>query len=298
MLVQSQLDTDYTQRRAVLFDSGCRRDNTVAMHYLAIERAIRTMRENFYDELTLQDIADSAHLSPFHFNRLFRAMTSISPMVFLAAIRLEYAKNLLLSTNSSITEICFDVGYRSLGTFTSRFSLLVGLPPSHFRALQQEPKMHLRPKDLREAFHYYDLIENKISRGSGMTITGQVKSLPPFKGFVFVGIFSDPLPQGQPESCAILTDGGMYSMTNIPDGNYYLFAAALDENQTFLDFLTHGTQLYGRQGRYPLKVENGQVTGLTEIELDLASWADPPMLIALPWLVLSRFLRPRSYLLS
>jgi AraC family transcriptional regulator len=284
MIVHPHSDTLPAGTRAALFDSGCRRDHTVALRHRAIERAISMMRERFWEELTLQDLAEEAQLSYFHFNRLFRNMTGISPIVFLASVRIENAKRLLLTTDNSITTICFDVGYISLGTFTSRFTSLVGLPPSHFRMLLQEEYMHLNPQDisavLRRNTHKPS---HNQKHGS---VVGSVKIASPFKGLIFVGLFLDPLPQGQPVACTLLTEPGDYVIPNVPEGEYYLFATTMDESQNFVDFLTTGTTLYARQGRYPLEVHNGQTKKDVDLDLAPATWADPPMLIALPWLVL------------
>src|SRR2546423_12640235 len=133
------------EQKPVLLDSGCRRSSTVALRYRAVQQAILTMHRRFMDQLTLPEIASAAQLSPFHFNRVFRSMIGVAPSVFLASIRMKEAKNLLLKTKRSVTDICFDVGYTSLGTFTSRFTLLVGLPPSRFRQLAQEEGMRACP---------------------------------------------------------------------------------------------------------------------------------------------------------
>src|SRR5579884_237494 len=179
-----------------LFDSGCQRSSTAALRYHAVERAIVMMRERFMEPLSLQNLADVAQLSPFHFNRIFRRITGVSPSVFLAALRLEQAKKLLLTTKGSVTDICFDVGYTSLGTFTSRFNQLVGMPPSRFRRLAQEEQiMHLRPQDLKDMLQN---IEHQQDSLSGASLCGAIHSPAPFNGLIFVGVFRDPLPQGKP----------------------------------------------------------------------------------------------------
>src|SRR3954469_23767561 len=95
------------EQEPVLLDSGCRRSHTTVMRHQAFQRAISTMQERYMDHLTLPEIAESAQLSPFHFDRVFRSMIGISPSVFLAAIRMKEAKKLLLMTKHSVTSICF-----------------------------------------------------------------------------------------------------------------------------------------------------------------------------------------------
>jgi len=93
----------------------------------AVERAIKSMWERYDEPLTLAELADAAILSRFYFSRVFRNVTGTSPGRFLTAIRLYKAKNLLLSTSLSVTELSYRVGYNSLGTFTTRFTKSVGV---------------------------------------------------------------------------------------------------------------------------------------------------------------------------
>ena len=111
------------------------RPSTIAAHHQAVERVIRMMHDRLDEPLTLQEMSRIAYISPCHFNRTFRQITGIPPNQYFYALRLETAKRLLLTTNTSVTDVCFDVGYNSLGTFIRRFTGLVGLSPSRFRSL-------------------------------------------------------------------------------------------------------------------------------------------------------------------
>jgi AraC family transcriptional regulator len=99
---------------------------TGASHLEAVERVIVAMRERVDNTLPLYAMAEIAHLSPYHFARTFRQVTGIPPGEFLGNLRLQRAKELLLTTDLSASEVCFEVGYASLGTFTTRFTQLVG----------------------------------------------------------------------------------------------------------------------------------------------------------------------------
>ena len=101
----------------------------------AVERAIATMWDRYHESLSLDHIADTAVLSKFYFSRLFRSVTGTSPGRFLTAIRLYRAKHLLLATSLNVTDIAYHVGFSSLGTFTTRFTWSVGVPPTRFREL-------------------------------------------------------------------------------------------------------------------------------------------------------------------
>src|ERR1700760_4201675 len=106
--------------------SGCRK-YTIASRGRPAERVILSMRECLDEPISLSDMADIACLSPYHFNRVFHQVTGLPPTKFLYALRLSTAKRLLLTTSLSVTDVCFEVGYNSLGTFTTRFTQLVGL---------------------------------------------------------------------------------------------------------------------------------------------------------------------------
>src|SRR5829696_4216702 len=97
--------------------SACRAD-TVAAHRRAVERVISDARERLCEPISLRDMSRVAYISPFHFNRVFHEITGLPPAKFISAMRLDRAKRLLLNTHLSITEICYEVGYNSLGTFT------------------------------------------------------------------------------------------------------------------------------------------------------------------------------------
>jgi AraC-like DNA-binding protein len=96
-------------------------------------RARDYLGDSYRDRVTLEDAASEACLSPFHFNRLFARAFGETPHEFLTRRRIEEAKKLLLAENQSVTDICFDVGYESLGSFSVRFRSLTGLSPAAFR---------------------------------------------------------------------------------------------------------------------------------------------------------------------
>jgi len=82
---------------------------------------------------TIPEVAREVGMSTFHFVRLFGAVFGQSPKQCQLQARLERAKNLLLTTDHSVTDIAFESGFASLGTFTHVFAERVGLPPSRYR---------------------------------------------------------------------------------------------------------------------------------------------------------------------
>src|SRR6476619_357808 len=112
-------------------NSTCRED-TLASHRRAVERVITAARERLCEPISLQDMSRVAYLSAFHFNRVFHQITGLPPNKFISAMRLAEAKRLLLNTTLSSTDICFEVGYTSISTFTRYFTQRVGLRPREF----------------------------------------------------------------------------------------------------------------------------------------------------------------------
>lgn len=283
---QSTLQSDI-EMAASFFNSGCRRKSTADFHLHAIRDAITLMHEQFAEPLTLQDMADAAQISPFHFNRVFHRNTGLPPTIFLSSIRLQQAKYLLMTTKDTVTSICFDVGYRSLGTFTSRFAALVGLPPSHYRQLLDEDRVYLRPADIWDSIlAFARQQENMVMPRSPGVVSGTVSIKGPCQGPILIGLFTSPLPQGMPVSCTILTSPGHFTMPPVVDGQYYLFAAVLDRSQSFLNTIIYGFDLHGSTGHHPLIISNGKVKSHIDVTIAPATWLHPPILTALPWLLL------------
>lgn len=106
-----------------------------SLHHGAVARVIEAMRQELATTLSLNEMADIACFSPFHFNRLFKKVTGRSPHLYLFALRLGHAKRFLISSDLSAVEICFEVGYNSPGGLAQKFTALVGLSPSAFRIL-------------------------------------------------------------------------------------------------------------------------------------------------------------------
>ena len=83
--------------------------------------------------LDVEALARGAHMSPGHLSRQFRLAYGESPYSYLMTRRIERAMALLRRGDLSVTEVCFEVGCASLGTFTTRFTELVGMPPGAYR---------------------------------------------------------------------------------------------------------------------------------------------------------------------
>ena len=119
-----------------------------------LRRARDAMDRDYASPLDVAALARVALMSPGHFSRSFRAAFGETPYSYLMTRRIERAKALLRRGDLSVTDVCFAVGCTSLGSFSSRFTELVGESPSAYRARDHEAsaaippciaKIHTRP---------------------------------------------------------------------------------------------------------------------------------------------------------
>ncbi len=96
-------------------------------------RARDAMDRAYAEPLDVRAVAAVAHVSPAHFIRSFRAVFGETPHRYLQRRRVERSMFLLRETDRSVTDVCFDVGFTSLGTFSRLFRTIVGETPSGYR---------------------------------------------------------------------------------------------------------------------------------------------------------------------
>lgn len=102
-------------------------------HLARLRRVRDRIDREFAQPLDVEALARGAHMSAGHLSRQFRLAYGEPPYSFLMTRRVERAMALLRRGDLSVTEVCFEVGCSSLGTFSSRFSDLVGVSPSVYR---------------------------------------------------------------------------------------------------------------------------------------------------------------------
>jgi AraC-like DNA-binding protein len=98
-----------------------------------LRRARDYIDRNYRTPIGLDQLAHVAGVSKFHFARSFEAAYGETPMRYLTRRRIERAQDLLRSANLTVTEVCMLVGFSSLGSFSSRFTQLVGESPAAYR---------------------------------------------------------------------------------------------------------------------------------------------------------------------
>jgi AraC-like DNA-binding protein len=260
------------------------REDTVAAHRRAVERVIADARERLCEPISLHDMSRVAYLSAFHFNRVFHQITGLPPNKFISAMRLNEAKRLLLNTEMSITDICFEVGYNSLSTFTRRFTQRVGLGPREFRYLAER----ITPVSVESlCSHYAELTQRATLRAPFEGVEGFVEaSNPGGGGPIFVGLFRAHIPQSRPVGGSLLTSPGAFRIGPVPDGIYHLLAAALPQPADTLGYLLpNSANLSVGAGIGPVIVRQGSANGPFNISLRPMALTDPPLLVSLPFLL-------------
>jgi transcriptional regulator GlxA family with amidase domain len=109
-------------------------DDEQRLRDLAWLRRVRDRMDREYAEpLDVESLARGANMSAGHFSRAFKRAYGETPYAYLMTRRIERAMAMLRDTDLSVTDVCFAVGCQSLGTFSTRFSELVGMPPSEYR---------------------------------------------------------------------------------------------------------------------------------------------------------------------
>jgi AraC-like DNA-binding protein len=101
--------------------------------YKSLAHARDFMRHAYGRPVSLPEISAHANLSPYHFLRVHKLAYGETPHEFLTRLRIEKAKTLLARGSHNVTEACFEVGFSSLGSFSTLFSHRVGLTPSEYR---------------------------------------------------------------------------------------------------------------------------------------------------------------------
>jgi AraC family transcriptional regulator len=192
---------------------------------VAVLRAIDEMRARLGEQLTVDDLARAAMFSKFHFTRMFERVTGVSPGRFLSALRLQRAKELLVTTPMKVADISVSVGYNSVGTFSSRFSRSVGMSPTIYRR-HAGYAQEIRPGGYQE------------SRSSQTRLRCDI--LPACvaeDSLIFVGLFAGRIPEGRPVHCAVLRGPAPVVFEQPSLGSWYVHAQSvrIGPEQTCLD---------------------------------------------------------------
>ena len=258
-------------------------DTAIADQHRRVTAAIATMRSETERPLTLDELAEVASYSRFHFVRTFRELTGTTPGAFQTAIRFARASELLLTSEASVTEICGEVGYSSLGTFSDRFRGLVGVSPSGLRELPHRVA----------ALPSSGLDDPVLPPGA---IGQAVRVLVPEVGHgsmtIYVGLFPDGVASGIPVAGTMVRRPGLVPLAGVCPGNYHLLGAAFPAPIDGLGHLLPGKQVLvsatGRTIHVPIDRTPETDPPIYRLRFRAIALTDAPILTALPALVLSR----------
>ncbi|MFC4370531.1 AraC family transcriptional regulator [Citricoccus nitrophenolicus] len=264
-------------------------------HEAAARRGARFIAEHAAEPITVADMADAAGYSQFHFTRLFAQRLHVTPNRFLAGVRFHRAKELLLTQDHSVVDVCYEVGFSSPGTFTRRFREEVGVAPSELRRLADSLSVTtpspftLHPPGITEA-HLAAGVPNPATGQIG-TVQGTVR-LPPrlhgapgLEALVWIGFYPAPSPAGLPVTGVLRCGEGTFRLPVMASAPW-LLATAVPATAEPVDHLANPRPAVG--------VHPQPLTGSATVQLGLdfaAPWQFP-MLSALPSLLPG--LRPGS----
>ncbi len=131
---ESEFDDDAWHSRCKLTRmNGYEAEARHLSELVKLRRARDRIDREYALPLNVEELARGAGMSAGHFSRQFRQAYGESPYSYLMTRRIERAKALLRRGDLSVTDVCFEVGCSSLGTFSTRFAELVGVPPSVYR---------------------------------------------------------------------------------------------------------------------------------------------------------------------
>ena len=110
--------------------------------YRRIVQAKLFIDNNYSEKIDLDNISDEAFFSKFHFIRQFKKIYGKTPHQYLTMVRIEKAM-LLLKTDLPVATVCYEVGFESIGSFSTLFKRIVGLAPSSYLLRQQQIRAHI-----------------------------------------------------------------------------------------------------------------------------------------------------------
>jgi AraC-like DNA-binding protein len=241
------------------------------------------MQTHLQEVLTLEDLASVACQSPAHFSRVFRRLIGTPPVEYLTALRFQRARQLLLMTSLTSTDICFEVGFTSPGTFTSRFTQRVGVSPRQLRQRAQAFEPVPRALTARRPLDTEGVPGNVPGRHQ---IFGSIDAPATFQGTIYVGLFGSPIPQGKPVRCTRLEapGPGHYLLSDVADGVYYLRAAAFPLATDLLSSLLPAEKLLLGNTPRPVRIQASRVTSDLDLALHPPRLGDLPLVMGLPLL--------------
>lgn len=241
----------------------------------AVLRSIDYMKRNLDVEVTTEILASEAGYSPYHFTRIFKQVTGVSPRHYLSALRIEAGKSLLIQSSSkSILGAMLELGFQSFGSFSSKFKQFVGLSPKQFQATAANLHKFMNENE--------NALKIEESEAAGLPAVKCTLDIPPgFIGWVFVGLFPRPIPDQKPIMGTVISHRQKEcQFTKVPHGTYFVLAAAIPKSLNPADYFLLNHNLRGL-AEAPVEAAP-QTSAELHIKLRKPLPYDPPILINLP----------------
>ena len=190
--------------------------------------AVTLMCEQLGAQLTVADLADHVGYSRYHFSRMFAQVTGLAPMEYLAALRFAEAKRLLLTSDEPVVDVCAQVGFTSLSTFSRRFRLAVGTAPAGLRRLADEVAEHpVAPFEVNDPSQPRVVV--RLDLGAGVLTLGMPRQ-------TWIGWYPRPVPIGLPAAGALVSGIDRVEMP-LCAGNPWLLAVSMPSDADPLEQL-------------------------------------------------------------
>ncbi|HEY2492242.1 MAG TPA: AraC family transcriptional regulator [Paenibacillus sp.] len=247
-------------------------------HIEAVEQAIHYMKCHLDEDITSEQLAAQVGYSVYHFTRVFKNVTGISPRNYLSALRIESGKTELLKAPSLLVKVLLAIGFRSAGSFNTRFKQTVGVTPKKFRNHSKALSTYMNQYEFQEL----GLITCELN--SIQKICCHIETPDSFRGIIFVGLFPRPIPDQRPiAGTALNRKNRMCTFTKVPEGTYFVLAAGIPWSLNPKDYFVLDHSL---RGKYPSPIH---VTDKTEMDMTIQLREplpfDPPIIVNLPLLL-------------
>ena len=248
-----------------------------------IEDILIYIEENiFLDELKIEDISAHFGYDKHHFSREFKRLTGYSLREYISSLKAEKTIE-LLEQEDRITSIQSSVGYSSSGSFSNTFKKYTGSSPKQYK--QEMTDLYSAAKlfeaSEEEAVDYFKEAGDSFCQVT-LELPSELK-----KGILFIGLFHTPIPNHKPVSGIATKSRNVNLLKNIPTGEYYLLACAIDSTNTIFSYFHLNKALRGKVNeKISFPESSGQHFTIT---LRPPIKEDPPILINLVKLLSSVF---------